>query len=214
MNYNSIKKVLVFSVFTALYVLGGNSNQKQPMKVAIITASVRSTTTGETIAKNIKAMLGKRADISVEIINLKEYSLPLYTEAIAPGDRKDPITDPVLKRWSDTIQSFDGYIIVSPEYNAGYPASLKNALDSLYVEWNNKPVALVGYSGGPSGGAAMLAQVRQILPRFKMLLVAHDIKIPYSWKAFDKHGNLVDADRIEKEFKSITDQLVQLHCEG
>lgn len=213
MKHNSIG-IAFFSFFIMFCVVNNCASQRiitSPMKVGIITGTVRSTGTGEALAKNITAILDKRSDIITEIVDLKTYALPFYVNEIAPASRTEDITDPILKRWSDTIKKFDGYIIISPEYNSGYPASLKNALDSLYTEWNNKPVALVGYSGGTSGGTAMLAQLRQIVTAFKMIPIATDIKIPQSWKALHKDGKLVDALRIERELMLAIDQLIDIH---
>jgi NAD(P)H-dependent FMN reductase len=167
----------------------------QPMHLQIIVGSVRHTTTGEKIAENIRALLNKRPEIVAEIVKIADYNLPFYVDETSPSMRKGEITDPVLKKWSDKINGADGYIIIAPEYNAGYPGPLKNALDSLYKEWNNKPVVLVGYSGGPSGGVTMLAQLRKVVEQgLEMLPVATDITIPQSWKAFDEQGKLVNSN--------------------
>jgi NAD(P)H-dependent FMN reductase len=84
---------------------------------------------------------------------------------------------------------------------------LKNALDSLYTEWNNKPVGLVVYSGGPSGGASVLAQLSQIADAFKMNVVANSVKIPSSWKAFDSNDAFVDVT-IAHQCELMLDQLI------
>lgn len=183
----------------------------RPMQVHIIVASVRPTRTGEKIAHEIKTMLSKRSDVSTEIVDIASYKLPFYKDEVAPAFRKEAIGEPVLKQWSDKIQEAAGYIIVSPEYNAGYPASLKNALDSLYTEWNGKPVAFVGYSGGPTGGASMIAQLRQVARGLQMVAVAAEIKIPQSWKAFNEQGKLAQAQSIEKELNIMIDQLLEAH---
>ena len=181
-----------------------------PMKLYVIVGSVRPTGTGKKIAENVKSMINHRSETTVEIVEIVDYNLPFYTNEQSPASRKDPITDPILKRWSDKIEQADGYIIVSPEYNAGYPASLKNALDSLFTEWNNKPIAFVGYSGGQSGGASTIAQLRQVARYgLEMIPVATDVKIPQSWKAFDRHGKLVHAEAIEAELNILVDQLLE-----
>ncbi len=183
-----------------------------PMKLYIIVGSVRPTGTGRKIAENVKALINQRPEITIEIVEIVDYNLPFYTNEQSPASRKDPIMDPILKKWSDKIQQADGYIIVSPEYNAGYPASLKNALDSLFTEWNNKPIAFVGYSGGESGGASTIAQLRQVARNgLEMIPVASDIKIPQSWKAFNEQGKLAHIDVLEGELNIIVDQLLEAH---
>lgn len=182
-----------------------------PMRLYIIVGSVRPTGTADKIANNIKQVLDRRPEVAAEIVFVGDYALPFYTDTIAPAERKDEITDPVLKKWSDKIKQADAYILLSPVYNAGYPAPLKNALDSLYKEWNNKPVAFVGYSGGPSGGTSTLAQLRQVAQAFKMIPVAAEVKIPYSWKAFNEQGDLINLDTLATEFNTVADQLLAAH---
>lgn len=179
------------------------------MNVHIIVGSTRITKTGLKIAQNIKAMVDKRSEINAEIVDIASYNLPFYVDEVAPANRKGEVTDPAFKNWSDTIKKADGYIIVSPVYNDGYTAPLKNALDCLYKEWNNKPVAFIGYSGGPNGGAGMIAQLRQVVRELRMIPIAADIKIPFSWKAFNENGGLVNADTIEKELTLVIDQLLE-----
>ncbi|HEV2600664.1 MAG TPA: NAD(P)H-dependent oxidoreductase [Candidatus Babeliales bacterium] len=180
-----------------------------PMMLYIIVASTRPTKTGVKIAKNIKAMMDKRPEVRTKIINIADYNLPFYTDEVAPADRKEEITNPAFRSWADKVKQAAGYIIVSPEYNYGYPASLKNALDSLYKEWNNKPVGFVGYSGGSSGGASMIAQLRQVARGLKMIPVAAEVKIPQSWKAFNDQGGLANSDVIEKELNIVVNQLLE-----
>lgn len=212
------KLCIVFSFIIMLTALPGcraesdqtNQTPADPMIVYIVVGSTRTTHTGLKIAENIKAMADKRSDVKVEIVAIASYHLPFYTDETAPASRKEEIADSALRTWSDKIQEAQGYIIVAPEYNSGYPAPLKNALDSLYVEWNNKPVAFVGYSGGPSGGAAMIAQLREVVRGLQMIPVAADIKIPQSWNAFTENGELVNSKSIEKELNTVIDQLLKM----
>jgi NAD(P)H-dependent FMN reductase len=190
-----------------------NLCQKQspsPLNIAIILGAFHPTGTGAKIARNIKTMLDKNPRVRAEILDIIAYNLPCYTDTV-PAVRKEGITDPILKRWSDKIRAAAAYIIVVPEYNAGYPSLVKNAIDSLYTEWQNKPVAIVGYSGGKTGGTTMIAQLRQVLNNLKMIPVEPDIKIPQSRKALDKDGRLVNYENIEKDIDTIVKQLLMLH---
>ena len=182
--------------------------QSKKTTVQIIVGSTRQGRMSDKIAHALKDMVKDRSDITTEVVDLRTYHLPFLNDEIAPASRK-VITDPVIATWSQKISEADAYIIVVPEYNAGYPGVLKNALDSLYKEWNNKPVALVGYSGGPSGGASALAQLRTVTQAFKMIPVSQDIKIPFSWKAFDEDGNLVDKN-IPAVLNTVIDQIIDL----
>lgn len=80
-------------------------------------------------------------------------------------------------------------------------------MDSLYKEWNNKPVAFVGYSGGPSGATSAVAQLRQVAKGFQMIPIGFDINIGTSWKAFDTKGNLIK--NIEKDFNDMINELIK-----
>ncbi|MBS1987301.1 NAD(P)H-dependent oxidoreductase [Candidatus Dependentiae bacterium] len=183
----------------------------EPMKIALIVGSVRPTGTADKIVNNLKRVLDARTDIQTELLFVRDYALPFYTDIIPPAERTEPIADPVLKKWSDAVQRADGYIIVSPEYNAGYPASLKNALDSLYKEWNYKPVAFVGYSGGPSGGTSSIAQLHQVAQALKLIPIAVDVKIPQSWKAFTSTGDLGIFPTVQQELNHVVDLLLVAH---
>lgn len=157
----------------------------QPMALQIIVGSIRNTPTGEKIAENIKNIINKNSQIKTEIIKIKDYNLPFYVDETAPASREGEITDPILKKWSDKIKEADAYIIIVPEYNASYPGPLKNALDSIYLEWKDKPVAFVGYSGGPSGGASAISQLKHVTSKgLNMIPIDAEIKIPESWRAF------------------------------
>lgn len=178
------------------------------MKISIIIGSTRNTPTGKQIADNIVQMLPKISNIDFQVVFVNDYDLPFYVDATSPASRKDAITDPVFKKWSDLISVSSGFILVAPEYNGGYPAPLKNALDCLYQEWNHKPVGIIGYSGGTSGGSSMIAQLKTVCERLEMVPVATAVKIPQSWKAFNKDGILVEYDRVKKELLMMVDELV------
>lgn len=99
-------------------------------------------------------LAAKRNDMSVELLDLKEWNLPLFDFAKPPirGDYDNPRQ----RQWAEKIGVGDGYLFVSPEYNHGYSPALKNALDYLYAEWNNKPASFITYGGvaGARGGRA------------------------------------------------------------
>ncbi len=90
-------------------------------------------------------------------------------------------------------------IVVSPEYNSGYPAALKNALDLLYDEWYHKPIGLVSVSSGNFGGVNALAQLQTIFLKIKATPVAATFPVPNVEKAFDDDGNAVDKEATDKK---------------
>lgn len=181
-----------------------NKTAKLPV-IQIILGSTRTGRSSDKIGNILKKMADKRPDILIEIVDLKNFNLPFFNDE-APAKRKE-IADPIVKKWSDKIKQADAFIIIVPQYNAGYPGVLKNALDSLYPEWNNKPVAFIGYSGGTSGGSSAINQLREVIAELKMKPISLDINIPTVWKAFDQDGNLAD-QTIEAKLNSMIDQLI------
>jgi len=180
-----------------------NSTKKTQLK--IILGSTRKGRTSDKIGNALKQIADKRSDLNTEILDLNEFNLPFLNDETPPASRKT-ITDPVVKKWADKIAQADAFIIVVPEYNSGYPGVLKNALDSLYQEWNNKPVAFVGFSGGPSGGANAIAQLHEVALALQMKPIEIVIKVPTAWKAFDEKRNLVHPS-IASDLNRMIDQL-------
>lgn len=204
-------------IFLCIVFLSGPNNQaktsddsvhiSKKIDLKIILGSTRQGRTSEKIGQAFMHILEKRVDIIAEILDLRDYNLPFLHEEVMPISRKT-ITDPAIKKWSEKIRQADVFIIVVPEYNAGYPGVLKNAVDVLYNEWNNKPVGFVGYSGGPSGGACAVAQLMDVARAVKMIPVTSIIAIPQAWKAVDTQGNLVNMN-IQSELNSMIDQLIK-----
>lgn len=176
-------------------------------KIGIVLGSTRQGRLSDKIAREISTSLSKRSDVMCEILDLKEFQLPFFEDEVAPA-RREVIKDPQVQRWSDAVARQQAFIFIVPEYNAGYPGVLKNALDSLYKEWNNKPAALIGYSGGESGGTHALAQFREVIKAFKMAPLEDQITIPTSWKAFDHKGSFMHAS-FNQDLAALVDQLIK-----
>src|SRR4051794_38807379 len=113
------------------------------IRVAIIIGSTRPNRNGEAVAKWVFEQARKRTDAEFELVDLKDYNLPLLDEPIPPSQGK--YSKEHTKVWAAKIASFDAFIFVTPEYNHGPSGALKNALDFLYKEWNNKAAGFVGY---------------------------------------------------------------------
>jgi NAD(P)H-dependent FMN reductase len=117
--------------------------------IAIILGSTRPNRNGEAVAKWVFDLASKRTDASYELVDVKEFNLPLLDEPIPASQGK--YSKEHTKRWAEKIASFDAFIFVTPEYNHSIPGALKNAIDFLYKEWNNKAAGFVSY--GAVGGA-------------------------------------------------------------
>lgn len=156
--------------------------------IQIIQGSTRHGTNAPKVASWFLALGQKHDDCTLELVNLLEWNLPFFDDPSSPST--GVYHTEAAKRWSAQIAKADGYVIITPEYNHGYPAGLKNALDLIYGEWNRKPVAFVSYSTGAIGGARSVEQLRQVVVDLQMAPVHTALHIPFIEKAFDAEGKL------------------------
>src|SRR5437879_5892931 len=129
------------------------------LKIAIILGSTRPGRIGEAVAKWVYEIAQKRSDAEFELVDIKDYNLPLLDEPMPPmmGQYSQPHT----KVWAAKIGSFDGYVFVTPEYNHATSGALKNAIDFLYKEWVNKAAGFVSY--GSALGARAVENLRLVM---------------------------------------------------
>ena len=146
------------------------------LSVALIVASTRPHRHGPAIAAWVQESFGHRTDFDLSIVDLADARLPLLDEPLPAKDRA--YTHEHTKAWSETIDAADGFIILTPEHNRTIPASLKNALDCLYWEWEHKPVGFVSYSGGPSGGIRAVEMTKQVATALSMLPLNQMVNLP------------------------------------
>lgn len=136
------------------------------MKLQVIIGSLRPNRFADKPAQWIAQEARKREGVEVELVDLKDYPLPFFAEPVPPARMKGNYPNPEVARWSKKVAEADGYIMVTPEYNHGPSAVLKNALDHLYPEWQRKPVGFIGYGG--VGGARAIEQLRLIAVELEM----------------------------------------------
>lgn len=129
-------------------------------KIAIIVGSTREGRVSDKLAKWVAAEVGKVAE--AEVLDLRDFPMPFIDEAISPRYNPGRTPSPEVKKWLDTVAAFDGYVLVTPEYNRSTSAVLKNAIDVLDFQFEGKPVALVAH--GSTGGAQAVANLRMALP--------------------------------------------------
>ncbi len=144
-------------------------------KIGIIVGSTRPKRAGGPIAHWVAEQASKNSEHTFELIDLAEANLPLLDEEYSAMMNR--YQNEHTKQWSAKIAQFDGFIFVTPEYNHGYSAVLKNAIDYLYAEWNHKPAAFVGYSAIPTAGVRAIEQLKQVVWQVKMLPVFADVTI-------------------------------------
>jgi NAD(P)H-dependent FMN reductase len=129
------------------------------IRTAIVIGSTRPGRNGEAVGKWVHDVAKKRTDSSFELVDLRDFDLPLLDEPVPPSLAQ--YSKPHTKAWAAKMASFDGFVFVTSEYNHAPSAALKNALDYIYAEWNNKAAGFVGY--GSSGGTRAVEQLRGIM---------------------------------------------------
>lgn len=129
-------------------------------KIAVIVGATREGRVTDKLAKWVAA--GYEGKAEVEVVDLRDYPLPFFEEAISPRYNPERAPTPAVQKWIDKVAEFDGYVLVTPEYNRSTSGVLKNAIDTLAYEMENKPVALVAH--GTSGGGQAVANLRMVVP--------------------------------------------------
>src|SRR5262245_45201068 len=146
------------------------------LRIAIIVGSTRPGRKADTVAKWAYEIARKRAAADFEIVDIKDFNLPLLDEPVPAimGQYKHDHT----RAWSSKIASFDGYVFVTPEYNHGTSGALKNAIDFLFAEWTNKAAGFVSYGG--AGGARAVEQMRLVLINLQMATLCNQVLLSLS----------------------------------
>lgn len=136
-----------------------------PLRVAVIVGSTRPGRRADTVARWVLEHASRRPALKPELVDLLDYDLPLLDEPVPPmaGDYRQPHT----RAWAEAIASFDAYIFVTPEYNRSIPGALKNAIDFLYAEWNDKAAGFVSY-GAEAAGARAIDQLRVVMGELRV----------------------------------------------
>src|SRR3989344_4184396 len=146
------------------------------LKIKIIVGSTRQNRFSERPAQWIFEEAKKLEGVDVELLDLHDYPMPFFDSPMPPSMAKGQYSNEVVKKWAEKINDGDAFIIVTPEYNHGYPAVLKNALDVISPEWNKKPVGFVSY--GSALGARSVEQLRQVAVELQMASIKNAIHVP------------------------------------
>lgn len=172
------------------------------LKIAIIPGSTRPGRKSIAVAEWVHGIARKRKDATYELVDIKDFDLPLLDEPNPPSQGN--YTQPHTVAWAAAITPFDAYVFVTPEYNHGIPGALKNALDFLYTEWNNKAAACVSYGG--AGGVRSVEQLRKVLAELQVATVRQQVALPYA-QDFEKYTTFKPKAGREDELNSTLDQL-------
>jgi len=173
------------------------------IKVGIILGSTRPNRNGEGVAKWVYELSKSRDDADFELIDLKDFDLPLLDETAPPS--MGQYTKSHTKKWAETIASFDGYVFVTPEYNHSTSGALKNAIDFLYKEWNNKSAGFVGYGG--SGAVRAVEHLRLIMAELQIADVRAQVSLSLVTD-FENYHVFKPAPSHRKNIHQMLDQVI------
>ncbi|GAA4465378.1 NAD(P)H-dependent oxidoreductase [Nemorincola caseinilytica] len=172
--------------------------------IAIISSSVRTGRNSHRVALYFQNYLQANGHGTTEIIDLNEYSFPVFDERLR--FQKEP-TEKMLD-FSARVKKADGIIIVTPEYNGSIPAALKNVTDLLYDEWYHKPIAMSTVSDGAFGGSQVIIALQFTLWKMKALTVPAMFPVPKVREAFDETGNATDKAGTDKRAAGFVKELL------
>jgi len=172
-------------------------------KIAIILGSTRPGRNGEAVATWVRDIAARRSDAEFELVDLADFPLPHYDEPMPPS--MGVYANDHTKAWSAKIAEFDGFVFVTPEYNHSTSGVLKNALDYLYTEWNNKAAAFVSYGG--VGGARAVEHLRLIASELQLATVRGQVAISLVTE-FTNYSEFTPNDYLLPQVDTMLDQLV------
>ena len=159
-------------------------------KIKLIIGSTRQGRVGKPVSDWLVAV-AKESGVELEVVDLLEVNLPNFDAAVPPAYM--PIETPEGKEWAKIVAEADGFVFVTPEYNRSIPASLKNALDYLVAEWNDKPMSVVSY-GYVDGGQNATKHLLDVTGWLKMKNVGESMAVQLTQETFDEQGQFVDID--------------------
>jgi NAD(P)H-dependent FMN reductase len=147
-----------------------------PIKIKVIIGTTRQGRFSEKPAQWIYEEAKKLNGVEAELLDLRDYPMPFFESQTSPLMANGIYENEIIQKWAAKIKEGDAFIIVTPEYNHGYPAVLKNAMDVIYPEWNKKPVGFVSY--GSAMGVRSVEQLRQVAIELQMAPIRNAIHIP------------------------------------
>jgi NAD(P)H-dependent FMN reductase len=174
------------------------------LRVAVILGSTRPGRNGEAVAKWVYEVAKKRTDGEFEYVDIKDYNLPLLDEPIPPS--LGQYSKEHAKSWAAKINSFDAFVFVTAEYNHGIPGALKNAIDFLYKEWNNKVAGFVSYGGGALGTRAV-EHLRLVMAELQVATVRNQVSLSL-FTDFENFSVFKPARFQEIQVNSMLDQVI------
>jgi NAD(P)H-dependent FMN reductase len=166
------------------------------MKLQVIVGSTRPSRAADKVVPWVARRAALHEAFETEVIDLRDWPLPMFGEHMGSlGDPRDPsYSDPAVRQWNQKIAEADAYLVITPEYNHSVPGELKNAIDSVFVSFafRNKPMAMVGYSGGIGGAIRAIEHLNQIAVEVEAAPLRSTVILPFVDKAFTEDGEPAD----------------------
>ena len=172
------------------------------IKVAIIVGSTRPGRNAEAVARWVHEIARQRDDAEYELVDIAAFNLPLLDEPVPPS--MGQYSKPHTKAWAAKISEFDAYVFVTPEYNHGTSGALKNAIDFLYREWNNKAAGFVSY--GSAGGTRAVEQLRLVMAELQIADVRAQVALSLATD-FENYSTFKPDPRHERALGTMLQQL-------
>ena len=177
--------------------------------ISVIVGSTRQGRFSERPAQRIFQHLKNRGGIDAQLLDLRDYPMPFFDQPVPPAmPGRPPYENVAVKRWTAEIERSDGFIFVTPEYNYGPPAVLKNALDWVYPEWNRKAAAFVSYGG--AAGTRSVQQLRETAIELQLVPIRSSVHIPAAvlWTHFQGGDVNAGLAELEAQAKAMIDDLL------
>jgi NAD(P)H-dependent FMN reductase len=173
------------------------------LNIAIVVGSTRPGRKSEAVARWVHDIAKKRTDTSFELVDIAAFDLPLLDEPVPPS--LGQYSKPHTHAWAATIARFDAYVFVTPEYNHSIPGALKNAIDFLFKEWNDKAAAFVSYGG--AGGVRAVEHLRGVMGELKVADVRAQVTLSL-FNDFENFATFKPAPRQEAAVNSMLEDLI------
>jgi len=172
-------------------------------RIAIVTGSTRPGRKSLEVARWVAGIASSRKDAEFELVDIADFDLPLLDEPVPPS--LGQYSKPHTRAWAAKVASFDGYVFIAPEYNHGVTGALKNAIDFLFAEWNNKAAGFVSY--GSAGGVRAVEHLRQIMAEIMIADVRANAMLSL-FTDFENFTTFKPAERRVQEVTTVLDQVV------
>jgi NAD(P)H-dependent FMN reductase len=173
------------------------------LRVGILIGSTRPGRKAEAVARWVYEIAQLRSDAEFELVDIQDFNLPLLDEPVPPS--LGQYSKDHTKAWAAKIASFDAYVFVTPEYNHGIPGALKNAIDFLYKEWNNKAAGFVSY--GSALGVRAVEQLRLVMGELQVADVRAHVGLSL-YTDFEDFSVFKPAARYERSVNDMLNQVI------